>query len=93
MSHIEIAVIAFAVWNIIVFAAYGADKYKAKRGKRRISEGTLLLSAAIMGGVGALLGMYLLRHKTKHLKFRIGVPLLLVANMFVFYLLIVQAMP
>ena len=59
---------------------YGLDKQKAKQRKRRISEATLMLSAALMGGVGALLGMRAFRHKTKHLKFKIGVPLLLILN-------------
>ena len=59
---------------------YGIDKRKARRGQRRISEKTLLTVAALMGGPGALLGMFALRHKTKHAKFIIGVPLLLVLN-------------
>jgi len=73
-------VVLTTVWNIIVFAMYGLDKQKARRKSRRISEATLLLSAALMGGVGALLGMHAFRHKTKHMKFKIGVPLLLILN-------------
>ena len=75
-----IAIIVLIIWNIIVFAMYGLDKQKAQQRKRRISEATLLLSAALMGGIGALLGMYVFRHKTKHIKFKIGVPLLLILN-------------
>ena len=79
--YIKIAAIAlFVLWNIIVFALYAIDKSKAKKGNRRISEKTLLVSAAFMGGLGALIGMQALRHKTKHLQFTIGVPLLLVLN-------------
>ena len=80
MNYINIAVIIFTTWNLIVFFMYGIDKSKAKRNKQRISEKTLLISAALMGGIGALLGMYIFRHKTKHLKFKIGVPLLLLVN-------------
>jgi len=80
MSYIEYSLIALAVWNIIVFAMYGLDKRNAKRGGSRISEKTLLLSTALMGGLGALVGMNLFRHKTKRLKFKIGVPLLLIVN-------------
>jgi len=80
LNWIEFAATILATWNIAVFAIYGLDKRKAKRGAQRISEKTLLFTAAIMGGVGALLGMYSFRHKTKHLKFKIGVPLLLVVN-------------
>jgi len=48
-----IAIIVLIIWNIIVFAMYGLDKQKAQQRKRRISEATLLLSAALMGGIGA----------------------------------------
>jgi len=65
--------------NIVAFAAYGIDKLKAKAGAWRISEATLLLLAAIGGALGAWLGMQLFRHKTQHLKFKYGVPALLLA--------------
>ena len=80
MNHVEIAAIILAVWNVIVFFIYGIDKTKAKHGKRRISEKTLMLTAVLMGAPGALLGMTVFRHKTKHIKFKIGVPLLLIVN-------------
>ena len=80
----EIIIIILIVWNIIVFAMYGLDKQKAKRNSRRISEKTLILSAVFMGGTGALLGMQIFRHKTRHIKFKIGVPLLLILNIAVF---------
>ena len=65
----------FVVWNFIVFFMYGADKLKAKRQKHRISEKTLLSAAFMFGGPGAFFGMTVFRHKTKHLKFVIFVPL------------------
>jgi uncharacterized membrane protein YsdA (DUF1294 family) len=71
---------ALAIWNITVLCLYGIDKHKAKRGSRRVSEKALLLSAVFMGGFGALIGMYMFRHKTKHVKFKIGVPLLALLN-------------
>ena len=80
METETLAIVVLTAWNIIVFAMYGLDKQKARRKSRRISEATLLLSAALMGGVGALLGMHAFRHKTKHMKFKIGVPLLLILN-------------
>ena len=52
--------------GIITFALYGIDKKKAIYNRRRISEKTLLLSSFIFGSIGGLLGMYILRHKTKH---------------------------
>ena len=64
-----------AIWNIIVFFIYGLDKLKAKTGSWRISEKRLLLCAFFLGGFGAFAGMLVFRHKTKHLKFRVLVPL------------------
>ena len=68
-----------AVLNLAAFALYGMDKLKAKRGAWRISEATLLLFA-LLGPLGALLGMMLFRHKTRHAKFRVLVPLFLVLH-------------
>lgn len=59
---------------------YGADKRKAKHGKWRVSENALLISAILMGGIGAFLGMHVFRHKTKHLKFTIGIPMAILFN-------------
>ena len=61
--------------NLIAFLLFLIDKYKARKNLWRIPEATLLLFPALGGGIGALLGMYLVRHKTKHLKFLILVPL------------------
>lgn len=61
--------------NIVSFILYGVDKYKAKRGKWRISEATLLAMAIIGGSIGAWTGMKVWHHKTMHKKFTIGVPL------------------
>lgn len=63
--------------NAATFLVYGIDKLKAKRGKWRIPESTLLLLAAIGGSLGAWLGMKVWHHKTMHKKFQYGVPLLL----------------
>ena len=53
--------------NIIAFFLMGIDKYKAKKHKWRIPEATLFISSIAGGSIGALLGMYTFRHKTKHL--------------------------
>lgn len=53
------------------------DKQKARKNKWRISEATLFSVAAVGGGVGILLGMYLFRHKTKHIAFTAGIPAIL----------------
>lgn len=64
--------------NLITFIVYGADKYKAKKGKWRIPEATLLLMAVIGGSIGAWIGMKVWHHKTMHKKFKYGIPIILV---------------
>ena len=56
------------------------DKWKAKKNRWRVRESTLLIIAALGGSIGSLAGMYLFRHKTQHLKFTLGVPLILAAQ-------------
>jgi uncharacterized membrane protein YsdA (DUF1294 family) len=73
--------------NIVTFLVYGIDKWKAKQGSWRISEATLLMLAVIGGTIGTLLGMQVWRHKTMHLKFKYGLPLILVAQIAFIYLL------
>lgn len=72
--------IAYLLWNFFVFLAYGWDKRKAIKDRWRTPESTLILMALCMGAVGAMLGMKVFRHKTKHTKFTIGVPVCLVVN-------------
>jgi uncharacterized membrane protein YsdA (DUF1294 family) len=67
-------VIALSSWNLTVFFLYAMDKYRSKRGSWRVSERTLIVCALCLGGIGAAAGMGLLRHKTRHLKFRILIP-------------------
>lgn len=69
-----------AAVNLLAFVLYGVDKLKAKKGAWRIPEATLLLVAFLCGSLGALLGMEVFRHKTKHAKFRILVPLFLILH-------------
>lgn len=63
--------------NVLAFFLMGIDKRKAELGRWRIPERTLFLSAILGGGVGAIAGMQLFRHKTKHRSFTIGMPLIL----------------
>jgi uncharacterized membrane protein YsdA (DUF1294 family) len=63
--------------NVLTFLLYGIDKWKARRGKWRIPEDTLIWLAIVGGSIGALLGMNLFRHKTQHKKFTLGVPAIL----------------
>lgn len=63
--------------NIIIFLVYGIDKLKAKKGKWRVPEATLLLLAVIGGSIGAWLGIKVWHHKTMHKKFKYGIPIIL----------------
>ena len=75
---------ALAVWliaiNLVTFAVYGADKRRARRGAWRVPEKTLFLLPLLGGSVGALLGMRVFHHKTKHWYFVWGTPLILLAQ-------------
>jgi uncharacterized membrane protein YsdA (DUF1294 family) len=68
------------VMNIVGIAVMGIDKSKAKRGAWRIKEATLFGVSIIGGSIGTLLGMYMFRHKTKHIYFVIGMPLILILH-------------
>lgn len=63
--------------NIAAFALYGIDKQKAKLGMWRIPEKTLLGIAIAGGSIGAIAGMNFFHHKTKHVQFRYGLPIIL----------------
>lgn len=63
--------------NILAYAMYALDKKYAKKRQWRIPEATLLLIAWLGGSVGAFLAMHILRHKTKHAKFTVTVPLVM----------------
>lgn len=71
--------------NLLTFIVYGIDKWKAVKGKWRIPEATLLILAVIGGSIGALLGMQIWHHKTRHLKFKYGVPFILLAQIVLIY--------
>mgnify|MGYP003469386319 FL=1 len=63
--------------NAVTFIVYGIDKYKAKKARWRIPEATLLLLAVLGGSIGAWMGMKVWHHKTKHKKFKYGIPAIL----------------
>jgi uncharacterized membrane protein YsdA (DUF1294 family) len=65
------------VINLIGFFIMGIDKRKAIRGKWRVPERTLFLIALLFGSFGMLIGMYTFRHKTRHLSFSVGIPMIL----------------
>ena len=64
--------------NVIGFVLMLVDKKRAQNNQWRIKEATLFLSAAIGGSIGSMLGMKVFRHKTKHLSFLIGMPVIFI---------------
>ena len=73
--------------NLLSFSIVGYDKYLAKALKWRISENMLLFLSLIFGAIGTYLGMYKFKHKTKKVKFTLGIPLILIINIISIYLL------
>ncbi len=69
------------VLNLLAFLLMGLDKAKARRHRWRIPEKALFLSAILGGSIGAIAGMQLFRHKTKHASFRIGMPCILILQL------------
>ena len=90
----------FITLNIVTFLVYGIDKWKAKLAKIRIRETALLTLAVLGGSIGALLGMQVWHHKTKHkggthdvdnivggYQFKYGLPLILLSQVALIYLI------
>ena len=75
--------IYLVIVNLTAFIAMGWDKRKAKKGAWRTPEKTLFLLAVLGGSPGAIAGMYTFRHKTKHIKFVIGMPTILLVQIIV----------
>ena len=73
-------IIYLIIINLIAFLAMYIDKRRAKYGKWRIKEHTLFILAILGGSIGAIVGMYTFRHKTKKLRFVIGFPAILVCE-------------
>ena len=71
-------IIYLLIVNIVTFLSMGIDKYKAKKGKWRIQEKTLLTLVVLGGGIGGIAGMYVFRHKTQKPRFFIGFPLIMI---------------
>lgn len=84
----KLILIYLLIVNAVAFILMLADKRMAQQKLWRIPESTLLLSAAIGGSIGCLAGMYTFRHKTKHLKFTMGIPAILTLQIAGIFLLL-----
>ncbi|MBQ3356749.1 MAG: DUF1294 domain-containing protein [Oscillospiraceae bacterium] len=76
------------IMSVTAFILMRTDKLRARHRERRIPERVLFLAAAFFGAAGGCLGMYFYHHKTKHLKFALGFPLLFLLQVYVTLLLI-----
>lgn len=81
MKPLTILTVYLIFMNLLAFLLMGVDKAKARWNRWRIPEKTLFLSAILGGSIGAILGMQVFRHKTKHASFRIGMPCILIAQL------------
>lgn len=76
--------------NFVGFLVMYIDKNKAKNGRYRISEKTIFVIALLLGAIGVYAGMYKFRHKTKHNIFTVGIPVLIIINIFSVYYILSQ---
>ena len=74
-------ILYFLTINALGFLLLLVDKHKARKNRWRIPEATLMGVAALGGSIGSLIGMYTVRHKTKHPKFTVGIPLILIVQL------------
>ena len=88
----QILLVYLLLINAAGFLLMLVDKIKAKRNLWRIQEATLIGVAAVGGSIGAIAGMNLFRHKTKHAKFYIGLPVILALQIVSVYLLVLKLM-
>ena len=79
----KLLLVYLLIINALGFLLMLWDKHFAKKNKRRIPEATLMSVAALGGSLGCLAGMYLVRHKTLHLKFTMGIPVMLALQVLV----------
>ena len=81
MTVLQVILYYLAAMNLLGFFFMGLDKWKAKKRAWRIPEAPLLLVSALGGAAGALIGMHLFRHKTRHWYFLYGIPAMLAVHL------------
>lgn len=86
----EVFLIYFMLVSLISVIVTAYDKSAAKRGKRRVRERTLMLLSLFGGSVAMYLTMLTIRHKTKHKKFTVGIPLIIILQLILAILLMNQ---
>ena len=86
-SDVRTIIIVFVILNVLAFLIMHYDKNNARRGKKRVSEASLLTLAAIGGSVGILVSMYVYHHKTKKKRFKFGIPLIIILQIILIIML------
>ena len=87
MNLTNILIIYLVIINLAAFFIFGIDKRRAIKNRWRIAESTLFLLALIGGSIGAEAGMYVFHHKTRHLRFVIGIPLIFILQVLIVFLI------
>lgn len=85
MNLTTILIIYLIIINMAAFFIFGVDKRRAIKNRWRIAESTLFLLALIGGSIGAEAGMYVFHHKTRHLHFVIGIPLIFILQIVIVF--------
>ncbi|MBR5547840.1 MAG: DUF1294 domain-containing protein [Clostridia bacterium] len=73
-----IVLVVLLLTNLFSFCLMWYDKHCARKGKWRVKEATLFIACACFGGIGGVLGMNILRHKTRHWYFKLFFPLIMI---------------
>lgn len=84
----EMLIKGVMLWNLVAFIVMAYDKYAAVKKLRRVQEKHIFALALFMAAAGVYWGMLIFRHKTLHLSFRLGIPVLLGINIVLFYYII-----
>ena len=85
---IKVLIVYLILINVLSFAMFGIDKRRAVKNKWRISEAALLTASFIGGSVGGMLGMHIFHHKTQKMKFKILMPLMLMAHIVLLFFIL-----
>ena len=84
----KLLILYFVIISIITFLLMYIDKNRAIKNQWRIPESTLINLSILGGGIGTYMGMYIFRHKTRHPKFTIFIPITIILNLFLYYILL-----